>query len=155
MVPRVARPGILLACVLVVAGCGDGDPTAFASATQSTCVAVGKAATTLQAELVRRDGPSAGRAMEAAVDAYADRVGAAADGLARVRPPKTDQRFGRSAVAALRAHVATMREAAKAAARGRITTTLTRELRTGAAARLPEVPEAVLADAPACRTATR
>jgi hypothetical protein len=155
MVPRVARPGILLACVLVAAGCGDGDPTAFASATQRTCVEVGRASSALQADLVRRGGTSAGRAMAASVDAYVARVGAATDRLAAVRPPKVDAAFGRGAVAALRSHVAAMERAASAARRGRLSGTLAKELRSGAATRLPEVPEAVLADAPACRTAAR
>lgn len=155
MVPRVARPGILLACVAVLAGCGDGDPTAFASATQRTCVAVSQASSALQDDLVRHDGPSAGRAMATAVDAYVGRVRAATDRLAAVRPPAADASFEQGAVAGLRAHVAAMERAAAAARRGRLSDALASELRAGAAARLPEVPETVLTDAPACRAATR
>jgi hypothetical protein len=155
MVPRVARPGILLACVLAMAGCGDDDPTAFASATQRTCLEVGKASSALQDDLVRRDGPSAGRAMAAALDAYVVRVKAATDRLAAVRPPAVDAPFEHGTVAALRAHLTTMERAASAARRGTLSDGLIAELRTGAARRLPDVPEAVLADAPACRTAAR
>lgn len=155
MVPRVARPGILLACVLAIAGCGDGDPTAFASATQRTCLEVGKASSALQDDLVRRDGASAGRAMADAVDAYVVRVRAAADRLAAVRPPAADAPFEHGTVSALRSHVEAMERAASAARRGTLSPTLAAELRTGGAAHVPDVPEAVLADAPACRTAAR
>ncbi|WP_022928143.1 hypothetical protein [Patulibacter americanus] len=155
MVPRVTRPWILLACVLALGGCGEGDPTAFASATQRTCLEVGKASSALQDDLVRRDGPSAGRAMADAVDAYVVRVKAATDRLAAVRPPAADAPFEHGTVAALRAHVATMERAASAARRGTLSGPLAAELRTGAATHVPEVPEAVLADAPACRTAAR
>ncbi|WP_210491948.1 hypothetical protein [Patulibacter sp. SYSU D01012] len=152
------RPLALLAVLAVATsatGCGGGDPSAFASATDRTCREVAAAVTGLREGLVRRDGQSETGALASAVDRYAAAVDAAAARLGQADPPKDERAFRDDAVRQLRDHAATMRRATREARRGRVPAALARQLgRTGPAA-MPEIPGSVLDGAPACRAAVR
>jgi len=145
----------LAAAATALAGCGGGDPTAFAGATDRTCRDVASAVTTLRQELVRREGSSVERALRSAIDAYAGRIERAASALAAADPPGDQRDFRDDAVGGLREHAKLMREAARAASRGSVPTTLAAQLQRSGPAALPEIPDEVLEHAPACRAALR
>ncbi|MGX6450199.1 hypothetical protein ACVU7I_19335, partial [Patulibacter sp. S7RM1-6] len=108
------RPIALLALLTVTAsaaGCGGGDPSAFAGATDRTCREVAAAVTTLREGLIRRDGQSESRALATAISRYASAVDAAAGRLGATDPPKDEREFRDDAVRRLRDHAGAMRRA--------------------------------------------
>lgn len=155
----MSRRAVAFLAVLPVAaaaaGCGGGDPSAFAGATDRTCREVAAAVTTLREGLVRREGQSETRALTTAIERYARAVDASAGRLAGANPPKDERAFRDDAVEALRAHAGAMRRASEQGRKGRVSAELARQLgRTGPAA-MPEIPASVLEGAPACRAAVR
>ncbi|MCK9247675.1 MAG: hypothetical protein M0P31_01670 [Solirubrobacteraceae bacterium] len=144
------------ATALTAVGCGGGDPGAFADATDATCRDVAAAVTSLRGELVGREGSSEQRAIADAVGAYANRIDAAATTFSGADPPGSgEEDFRDAAVDGLREHARRIRAAAESARDGRIGRDLAAQLqRTGPSA-MPDIPGAVLDDAPACRAAVR
>ncbi|MGE4426301.1 MAG: hypothetical protein AB7G37_07610 [Solirubrobacteraceae bacterium] len=144
------------ATALLAVGCGGGDPGAFARATDKTCRDVATAVTGLRQDLVRREGTSEQAAIATAVTTYAGQIDAAATALSSADPPGSgEEDFRDEAVDGLREHSRRIRAAADAAKSGKIGTDLAAQLqRTGPSA-MPDIPGAVLDDAPACRAAVR
>ncbi|MEV4422430.1 hypothetical protein AB0L40_21010 [Patulibacter sp. NPDC049589] len=144
---------VVALAALGLAGCGggDGDPSAFAAATNRACHELTDGVADLRKGLLRTDARSEAAGLATAITRYATVVRRSADGLAAVRPPAADRSFQSAAVKGLRRHADAMRDAASQARRGQSGSALDGEVRGG---ELPEVPATVLADAPAChRTA--
>ncbi len=142
-----------VALAAALAGCGGGDDSDLADATNRTCEQVTAAVETLRTALVREPGDDEATAVKAAIDRYAATVREAAEQLAEATPRKQDQAFQAQAVAQLNDHAKQLRAAAggrdgtaRAAAIDRLTA-------GGAAGVL--IPPAVLDGAPACQGAAR
>jgi chemotaxis response regulator CheB len=150
--------GSLAAVVLatVIAGCGGGEESDLADATNRTCESVTAAAETLRTDLVRGPGDDEASAVKAAIERYVRTVSTAADGLQEAKPTKAEREFQRQAVTRLRAHADDLRAAATGSSDGG-------ESRADALKRLvasedaasPMVPPAVIDGAPACGGAAR